>query len=161
MLYDGDIRVLKGSAWTFCTLLQAKYKFRTGTRAACMYCPCIKYVCFLRSREMERQELREIWNEIKKFVELNPGWYRTRLKNGGQGVPFKAENIHGRIRITIQSDKVIGYLRDDDFLALYPLYLRREKGEAVSGEAGKVNRRPIYFWGLIYWAYEQKRKPQM
>lgn len=110
---------------------------------------------------MERRELGEIWNEIKKFVELNPGWYRTRLKNGGQGVPFKAENIHGRIRITIQSDKVIGYLKDDDFLALYPLYLRRKKGEAVSGEAGKVNRRPVYFWGLIYWAYEQKRKPQM
>ncbi|HJD97869.1 hypothetical protein [Mailhella massiliensis] len=110
---------------------------------------------------METQELREIWNEIKKFVELNPGWYRTRLKDGQSGVPFKAENIRGRIRITIRSGKIIGYLKDDDFLALYPLYLRREKGEAVSGEAGKVNWRPIYFWGLIFWAYVRKRKPEM
>ena len=46
---------------------------------------------------------------------------------------------------------------------LYTTIIRglNEKGEAVSREAGKVNRRPIYFWGLIYWAYEKKKKPQL
>lgn len=110
---------------------------------------------------MNDTEIMEIWSEIKKFVELNPGWYRTRLKSGKFGVPFKAENIHGRIHITIHNGAPIGYLKDEDILKLYPLYLRRERGEEVSHEAGQVNRRPIYFWGLIYWCHDRKEKPDL
>lgn len=126
---------------------------------------------------MEDREVMEIWSEIKKFVELNPGIYTTRWKNGREGVRFRAENIRGDIHISVQDHKggsssgserdtapdyrCIGRLKNEDFPALYSLYLRREKGEAVSREAGKVNRRPIYFWGLIYWAYEKKKKPQL
>ena len=109
---------------------------------------------------MHQDNIMEIWNEIKKFVELNPGWYKTRLRNNKFGVPFKAENIHGKIRITIQDGTPIGYLKDEDFLKLYPLYLRRERGDQVSQEAAQVNRRPIYFWGLIYWCYDKKEKPE-
>ena len=136
-----------------------------------------KKMCSGRSTAVDDQQIMEIWSEIKKFVALNPGIYTTIWKNGRQGVRFKAENKHGDMYISVQDDestaasgeapagksvqgyRSIGKLKDEDFLALYPLYLRRKNGEAVSHEAGRINRRPIYFWGLVYWAYEQKKKP--
>lgn len=70
-----------------------------------------------------------------------------RWKNGREGVRFRAENIRGDIYISVQEHKggnasgaesetapdyrCIGRLKNEDFPALYSLYLRREKGEAV------------------------------
>ena len=60
---------------------------------------------------------------------------------------------------SVQGYRSIGKLKDEDFLALYPLYLRRKNGEVVSYAASTASRYKVYFWGLVYWAYEQKKKP--
>ena len=107
---------------------------------------------------MLHNEVMEIWNEIKKFVELNPGTYLTRPISVRKPTPFMAENIHGRIRITMRSGNV-SYLKDEDFPGFYNLHLRRERGEKVSKEAGAINQRQVYFYGLIYWCHDRKEKP--
>lgn len=107
---------------------------------------------------MPTNEIMEIWDEIKKFVESNPGIYLTRPMNNSRPTPFTAENIHGRIRITMRSGNS-SYLKDEDFPSFYSLHQRREKGEQVSKEAGSVNQRQVYFYGLIYWCHDRKKKP--
>lgn len=107
---------------------------------------------------MQSNDIMEIWNEIKKFVELNPGVYLTRPLTNSLPTPFTAENINGRIRITMRSGNS-GYLKDEDFPSFYSLHQRRERGEKVSKEAGKVNQRQVYFYSLIYWCHDRKQKP--
>lgn len=101
----------------------------------------------------------EVWQEIKRFVAHHPGIYRTRLQNKGMGVRFGAELTEdGRVRVTLQKGQH-HTLPDKDFSALYPLYFRREHGEAVTAEALAESHYSIYFWGLIYWCHIRREMP--
>lgn len=101
----------------------------------------------------------EVWQEIKHFLAQHPGMYRTRLQNKGMGVCFGAELTEdGRVRVTLQKGQE-HTLPDDDFSALYPLYFRREQGEAVTALAKAKSHYNIYFWGLISWCHIRRDVP--
>lgn len=101
----------------------------------------------------------EVWQEIKHFLAQHPGVYRTRLQNKGMGVRFGAElTADGRVQVTLQKGQCYT-LPDKNFSALYPLYFRREQGEAVTAEALAESRYSIYFWGLIYWCHIRREMP--
>lgn len=101
----------------------------------------------------------EVWQEIKRFIAQHPGVYRTRLQNKGMGVRFGAElTADGRVQVTLQKGQCYK-LPDKNFSALYPLYFRREQGEAVTAEALAESHYSIYFWGLIYWCHIRREMP--
>lgn len=101
----------------------------------------------------------EIWQEIKCFLAQHPGIYRTRLQNKSMGVRFGAKLTEdGRVQVTLRKGQH-HTLPDKDFSALYPLYFRREQGEAVTDEALAESHYSIYFWGLIYWCHIRREMP--
>lgn len=122
---------------------------------------------------MEDREVMEIWCEIKKFVEQNPGIYTTRWKNGREGVRFRAENIRGDIYISVQEHKggnasgaesetapdyrCIGRLKMKTFRRCIPFICAERRGKRSAGKPARKTDVRFISGGLFTGHTKRKR----
>ena len=98
----------------------------------------------------------ELWNKIlselsKAEMELStipktskePIWFRVSTDGNGIFVNPAIEH-HPSSRLTMTRK-----LTYHEFLKIYPLYLKREKGEAVSKDAAKATVNQVYWYSII------------
>lgn len=102
-------------------------------------------------------EAIEAWKKIIDQLDENPQEYHTvPLRKTVIPVWFTATTDGSKISISIAKTnrpssnlKIDRYLTWNIFKKVYPIYLRREKGEKVSQEVISITVNSVYYYALI------------
>lgn len=99
---------------------------------------------------------KEVWNNvIEKLSEgklelpttpknkRTPVWFTARTDGD---LIYISEAIHNRPSSKLSMDRKLTYSK---FEEVYPLFLRREKGESVSSEVTTITVNQVYFFSLM------------
>ncbi|MBN9647595.1 hypothetical protein J0L31_11385 [Terrisporobacter glycolicus] len=97
-----------------------------------------------------------IWNKIIDALSKSEKEFPTIPKTKKEPVWFLANTDGDKIYIneavenspssTLKCKRTLTY---EKFKEIYPIYLRREKGEKVSNEATNITRNQVYYYSLI------------
>lgn len=108
--------------------------------------------------------MEQLWERLLQSIIKEPRDFQTHPKTNKTPIWFHATSDGKAIYITsaqnhrpssnISSPRRLGF---EEFTTIYPLHLRREKGEPVSKEAQRT-RNQVYWYGLIYNCLDQKEK---
>lgn len=100
--------------------------------------------------------MKNIWEELKGNLQENPRDIPTAPKQKKDPVWFHASSDGHHIYVenaksTVPSSNIKGVrtLNKGEFERVYPLHIRREKGEAVSEEAKKATANQVYWYGIL------------
>ena len=100
--------------------------------------------------------MQKVWNNIVSSLTNSEREFPTTPKTKKEPVWFLASSDGERIYINeakenkpssnLKCRRVLTY---ENFKEVYPIHLRRERGEKVSKEATKVTRNQVYYFSLI------------
>jgi hypothetical protein len=77
-------------------------------------------------------------------INVHPKWFCAYSRNGRE--IEVSPSVHHKPSSKISGIRI---LTENDFKKIYPIYLRREKGESVSDEAQAATFNIVYFYSLI------------
>ena len=102
------------------------------------------------------QGMKKVWQEIKDDLQRNPRDIPTVPKQKKEPLWFHASSDGNYVYISnakthrpSSSIKGIRNLSEAEFERIYPIHIRREKGEAVSKEAAKATMNQVYWYGIL------------
>lgn len=96
-----------------------------------------------------------IWTKIIEDLKTNPRDLQTIpiINRNGRWFYARADgNIIIIERAKNHTSKITGtyLINKTDFDVLYPIYLRRKKGEPVSKEATEASRNQVYIYSILH-----------
>ena len=96
------------------------------------------------------------YDDLVNSLSSNPRDIVTVPMNNRKGKWFYAFSENGTVFVTVSKEhepkcsiKMPRPLKKEECGELYELYLRRKKGEHISGEATAVTRNQVYWYGIF------------
>lgn len=89
--------------------------------------------------------------EIKTYPKINKEalWFSVSTDRNNIYIDIAKENLPS-VKIKKRSPLTI-----HEFKEIYPIYLKREKGESVSKEAREITYNSVYYYGIIKYILEK------